>query len=76
MAGGRRIRNLGILAHVDAGKTTLTEHLLFLSGKLRRDALAEAGAVATSSSAKQFLDFVAASTRGVCGHVSDRQPEE
>ncbi len=35
MEARRRIRNLGILAHVDAGKTTLTEHLLFLSGSLR-----------------------------------------
>ncbi len=35
MAEPRRIRNLGILAHVDAGKTTLTEDLLFLSGSLR-----------------------------------------
>ncbi len=30
-----RIRNLGILAHVDAGKTTLTENMLYLSGSIR-----------------------------------------
>ena len=35
MGGIRRIRNLGILAHVDAGKTTLTEEMLFLSGSTR-----------------------------------------
>ena len=29
-----RIRNLGILAHVDAGKTTLTEQMLYLSGSI------------------------------------------
>jgi len=30
------VRNVGILAHVDAGKTTTTEHLLYLSGQLRK----------------------------------------
>ncbi len=35
MREGRRIRNLGILAHADAGKTTLTETMLYLSGSIR-----------------------------------------
>lgn len=30
------IHNVGIVAHVDAGKTTTTEHLLYLSGQLRK----------------------------------------
>jgi ribosomal protection tetracycline resistance protein len=45
----RKTLNLGILAHVDAGKTTLTERLLYDSGVIDRLGAVDAGTTLTDS---------------------------
>ena len=45
------IRNIGILAHVDAGKTTITENMLFESGSIK-----SLGNVDRGTSHTDFLD--------------------
>jgi len=47
----QNIRNIAVLAHVDAGKTTITENLLFLGGATRK-----IGSVDSGSAITDFLD--------------------
>jgi elongation factor G len=42
-----KLRNIGIIAHIDAGKTTTTEHLLYYSGATHRLGAVDAGTTET-----------------------------
>ena len=46
---GRSLINLGILAHVDAGKTTLTERLLYAAGVIDEVGSVDKGTTRTDS---------------------------
>ncbi len=48
-----RVRNIGIIAHIDAGKTTTTERVLFYTGKTHRIGSVDEGTTVTDWMAQE-----------------------
>lgn len=49
----RRVRNLGIVAHIDAGKTTTSEHVLYYAGAIHRLGAVDSGNTTTDYDAEE-----------------------
>ncbi len=48
-----KVRNIGIIAHIDAGKTTTTERILFYTGKIHKIGVVDDGTTTTDSMAQE-----------------------
>src|SRR5436305_5429665 len=67
----QRRLNLGILAHVDAGKTTLTERLLYLAGAIDELGSVDAGTTQTDSLALERQRGITIKSAVACLVIGD-----
>ncbi|WDS35573.1 elongation factor G [Pseudoxanthomonas sp.] len=71
-----RRRNLGIIAHIDAGKTTLTERLLWRTGAIHRIGEVHDGAATTDFSAIERERGITIGAAAVQAHWAPRTEPE
>jgi len=69
----KKIKNIGILAHVDAGKTTITEHFLFLSGAIKSIGNVDKGSSVSDSMALEKERGISIRSTGVSFDWQDHQ---
>jgi elongation factor G len=75
----RALRNVGIMAHVDAGKTTLTERIVFNTGRIHKAGDVHTGKTETDSHAfekKHGIKILAAATSCEWREASTRIHQE
>lgn len=68
-----RIRNIGIVAHIDAGKTTTTERVLFYSGRTHRMGSVDDGTTVTDWMEQERERGITIVSAAVTTHWRDHQ---
>jgi len=72
----QRLRNIGIAAHIDAGKTTVTERVLYYSGRLHRMGSVDDGTATTDwmpQEQERGISIVSAATTIFWQNRQDRE---